>query len=79
MCDRLLERGDRHGRIAVGADIVLELAAELRDRILTGQAAPSARPQIVVPGMIPMVLAIWSMMSRSSTRPPPALIRCMIM
>ena len=40
-----------------------------------GQAAPSARPQMVVPGVRPMFSAIWSSTSRSSSRPPPALIR----
>ena len=40
---------------------------------LIGQAAPSARPQIVVPGMMPMLLARLSMRSRSSSRPPPDL------
>ena len=39
---------------------------------LTGQPAPSARPQIVVPGMMPMLSPTSTRMSRSSSRPPPA-------
>ena len=46
---------------------------------LIGQAAPSARPQIVVPGVRPIVLAIVSMISRSSSRPPPPLIRLTVL
>ena len=45
---------------------------------LIGQAAPSARPQIVVPGMMPRLLARLSMRSRSSSRPPPDRIRWII-
>ena len=41
---------------------------------LTGQAAPSARPQIVVPGVMPHVVRpSGKRMSRSSIRPPPCL------
>ena len=42
---------------------------------LIGQAAPSARPQIVVPGMMPIVSPISSSRSRSFSRPLPALMR----
>src|SRR5215813_11950803 len=42
---------------------------------LIGHAAPSARPQIVVPGMMPIVSPISSSRSRSFSRPLPALIR----
>ena len=45
---------------------------------LIGHAAPSARPQIVVPGMIPIELAMSSSSSRSFSRPLPALMRCTI-
>src|SRR5262249_8888629 len=42
---------------------------------LIGHAAPSASPQIVVPGMIPMLLAFGERMRSSWIRPPPALMR----
>ncbi len=45
---------------------------------LIGQAAPSARPQIVVPGMMPIVSPISSSRSRSFSRPLPALMRSSI-
>ena len=45
---------------------------------LMGQAAPSARPQIVVPGMMPIESPISSSRSRSFSRPRPALIRSSI-
>ena len=40
-----------------------------------GQAAPSARPQIVVPGMMPIESPISKSSSKSCNRPRPALIR----
>ena len=50
----------------------------LRIAFLIGQAAPSARPQIVVPGMMPIVSPISSSRSRSFSRPLPALMRSSI-
>ena len=56
--DRLLERGDA-GSPASGASGCTPRARgrNLARAFLIGQAAPSARPQIVVPGMMPMLLA----------------------
>ena len=51
----------------------------LASTFLIGQAAPSARPQMVVPGVRPMLSAIWPRTSRSSSRPPPALIRLKVL
>src|SRR5262249_24203378 len=50
----------------------------LRMAFLTGQPAPSDRPQIVVPGMMPMRWPTSSRMSRSSRRPWPCRSRSMI-
>ena len=42
---------------------------------IIGQAAPSAKPQIVVPGMMPIEPEISKINSKSARRPLPCLIR----
>ena len=89
LCDRGIG-GDRRGfpqgelmlkrcheavPVLMGVDVLLDLGPELRQGIPEWPGRPSAKPQIVVPGMMPRFFTICSMVSRSSIRPPPALMR----
>ena len=47
----------------------------LRIAFLIGQAAPSANPQMVVPGMMPMLSPISRSKSRSNSLPLPAVMQ----
>src|SRR6185503_5473312 len=46
--------------------------------VRVAHAVPSARPQIVVPGMMPIVFSSSSSISRSFARPPPSTMRSRI-